>query len=292
MHGTQNLLLLHGWSGSGRYYSPAVHALLEDENLLRKSKVKKIYVMDLRGHGRSVCEVIPDRENFPDMMVRLAVDLQEFLVSLDEKSEAPRMCVVGSSMGAAILWNYFDMFSYRNYPFITSAVFVDQAPLQYEKEDWQLGSKGMRNPSDLTNLQHLLKSDMKEFAAGNAKCCLVSPGTLDQEYIEQITEETLRCDPHFLGELMADHTRLDWRPLLERKWPPAVPVLNLAGGKSDIFPVDGVREINRLLGDRVYNRLEVFEDCSHWLYIERPNKFMHSVVNFIDMHNCMELEKL
>mmetsp|Transcript_1518 Transcript_1518/g.2519 ORF Transcript_1518/g.2519 Transcript_1518/m.2519 type:complete len:84 (-) Transcript_1518:69-320(-) len=36
MHGTQNLLLLHGWSGSGRYYSPAVHALLEDENLLRK----------------------------------------------------------------------------------------------------------------------------------------------------------------------------------------------------------------------------------------------------------------
>jgi len=175
---------------------------------LASSKVKKIYVMDLRGHGRSVCEVIPDRENFPDMMVRLAVDLQEFLVSLDEKSEAPRMCVVGSSMGAAILWNYFDMFSYRNYPFITSAVFVDQAPLQYEKEDWQLGSKGMRNPSDLTNLQHLLKSDMKEFAAGNAKCCLVSPGTLDQEYIEQITKETLRCDPHFLGELMADHTRV------------------------------------------------------------------------------------
>ena len=61
--------------------------------------------MDLRGHGRSVCEVIPDRENFPDMMVRLAVDLQEFLVSLDEKSEAPRMCVVGASLTAVHFLN-------------------------------------------------------------------------------------------------------------------------------------------------------------------------------------------
>ena len=54
-----------------------------------------------------------------------------------------------------------------------------------------------------------------------------------------------------------------------------------AGGKSDIFPVEGVATINSLLDtSQTPNKLEVFEDCSHWLYIERPKDFMRLVVSF------------
>jgi len=208
-------------------------------------------------------------------VARLAQDLKDFITKVTSDRRA-RLCCLGSSMGAAILWSYCEQFQNEG---IASAVFIDQAPLQYERDDWRDGSKGLRTPEDLAGLRKALKEDMAGFAAGNADCCLVDPQKMEKELIETITKETLKCDPNFLGELMADHTALDWRGVLKEKY--SIPVLNLAGGKSGVFPVQGVAAINELLGSRCPHKLEVFEDCSHWLYIERPKKFMRVVIDWL-----------
>jgi pimeloyl-ACP methyl ester carboxylesterase len=276
------LLFLHGWSGSSRYYDPPLNAFFGDEELRRKAKVSRIVVVDLRGHGSS-----SEGENEePCHLARLAVDVEELIEhELKGYRRREKIIGIGSSMGAAILWAHCELFASKG---LEMAVFVDQAPLQYWNEGWELGSKGLKGPEDLANLQHLLKTDMPEFAAGNAKCCLVDPNSISKGLMEQLTQDTLRCDPVFLGKLMADHTQLDWRDLLKHSW--RVPVLNLAGGKSDIFPVEGVAHINQLLsieGNCKLHRLEVFQDCNHWLYLEKPREFMKVIVDFL-----VELESM
>ncbi len=242
--------------------------MLGDEELLARSNLGDVYAIDLRGHGRS---------RFAEQGCKvkdLAEDLREFIA----KEAPPRLTVCGSSMGVAIICAHCEHHGLEG---ISNAVFVDQAPLQYEAEGWILGSKGLRTPADLAGLQKALAADMVAFAAGNAECCLVSPASLDPNCMEELTAETLRCDPAFLGSLMADHTERDWRETLRNKWPASVGVLNLAGRHSGVFPPEGVKHINELLGDKVRHAFEVYEDCSHWLYLEQPKKFVESVVAFI-----------
>ena len=56
--------------------------------------------------------------------------------------------------------------------------------------------------------------------------------------------ETLKCDGEQLGLLMADHTQLDWRPLL-----PSIQLLclNVIGFKSGVFPVEGTEAVSQLI---------------------------------------------
>ena len=274
------LLFLHGWSGSSSYYDPALEAFFKDEELRRDAKVSRVVAVDLRGHGKS------SGEKKPCHLARLAIDVEELIEhELDDYRDRKKIIAIGSSMGAAILWAHCELFSSKG---IEMAVFVDQAPLQYWKGSWDLGSKGLKGPEDLENLQHLLKTDMVEFAAGNAKACLAQPDSVAKEFMTKMTQDTLHCDPVFLGKLMEDHTQLDWRDVLKDTW--HVPVLNVAGGKSDIFPVEGVAHINQLFsiqGNVKYHRLEVFQNCGHWLYMEEPHKFMQVMVHFL-----MELESL
>lgn len=56
--------------------------------------------------------------------------------------------------------------------------------------------------------------------------------------------ETLKCVPEQLGELMADHTQLDWRPLLARI---SIPCLTVIGCQSAIFPVAGCEAVSSLI---------------------------------------------
>lgn len=120
---------------------------------------------------------------------------------------------------------------------------------------------------------------MASFAKGNAEACLASPDSIDKTFMREISDDTMLCDPTFLYKLMEDHTALDWRPILKHKWK-GTQVLNMAGGKSGIFPVAGVAYINELIGDKAVNKMQVYEESSHWLYIEEPRVFVDSICAF------------
>mmetsp|Transcript_40640 Transcript_40640/g.102201 ORF Transcript_40640/g.102201 Transcript_40640/m.102201 type:complete len:284 (-) Transcript_40640:157-1008(-) len=246
------VVLLHGWSGSRHYFTHAFDSLAHS---------CQVYALDLRHHGDS------GRPAFGYHVARFGADLNDFLTALDLKD----VYAVGTSMGAAVIWSYIE--NYRTSR-LAGAIFVDQAPLQYTASDWKLGSKGCYDPASLAVLQHSLKADFKGFAAGNGECCLSQPQPAS--VLDALAEETLRCDPETLGRIMADHTQLDWRPILPTI---DIPCLNLVGRLSGVFPWEGCAVVGRMIPDC---KTVFFEKANHWLYIEEPKTFVDVVKRFID----------
>lgn len=212
------IILIHGWSGSRKYFVGNVTALAD---------TCQVYALDLRFHGES------DSPAHGFHVSRLAADLRDFLNELDLHD----VTVLGTSMGCAVIWSYIELFGHNR---LHKAVFVDQAPLQYRNLDWELGSKGCYDAESLAALQKAVNSDMSAFADGNAACCLSLP--LPQDILQLLKQETLRCKPQALAALMADHTQLDWRPILPRI---NLPCLNMVGGTSGVFPVEGALFVGR-----------------------------------------------
>jgi len=173
-------------------------------------------------------------------------------------------------MGAAVIWSYIE--NYRTSR-LSGAVFVDQAPLQNRAEGWDLGSKGCYDAASLAALQSSLVADLRAATEGTADSCLSKP--IDPELREALIGETMRCDPRALGQIMADHTQLDWRPVL-----PTIdlPCLNLVGRRSNVFPWEGCAAVGSLIPDC---KTVFFEECNHWLYIEEPRKFADVVLRFV-----------
>ena len=270
------LVLIHGWSGSGRYWNLAVPELLEEgEGPLSSDVIQEIIVPDLRGHGDS------GSSEHSAHVARLAMDLHDLILRLFfvggvRRDPDDAIVLVGASMGAAVIWSFVELFGAEavadgNRRLLDAVVTVDQAPLQYRAPDWTLGSTGCDTPEALARLQASLVADFRAFARANAEACVTDACVADacvtnedgEEYTSVLREaeaETLRCDPAWLGRLMvrlarssaracaaqlnsrgpnstradphrpadathatrpppqADHTQLDWRPLL-RRWP-------------------------------------------------------------------------
>jgi non-heme chloroperoxidase len=179
-------------------------------------------------------------------------------------------------MGASVIWSYFELFG-ANDGRIGRCVFVDQAPLQNIAEDWRLGSTGCYDLASLTRLTCSLRMDFRGFAKANADFCLCDAGSIDPEFLELLEQETLKADPEALAKLMADHTQLDWRPVLPTI---SVPCLNLVGRMTAVFPWEGVATVSELLTGSPEVRTEFFEQENHWLYIEDPDRFNKLVMDF------------
>jgi len=215
---------------------------------------------DLRHHGDS------DKPSWGFHIARLASDLRDLLVGL----ELEQVVIVGASMGASIIWSYFELFGEDGR--ISKAVFVDQAPLQNIAIDWKSGSTGCYDIASLTRLQCRLMEDFKGFARDNALFC--SSPAVSPETITVLEHETLRASPNALAALMADHTALDWRPVLPRI---GIPCLNIIGRRSAVFPFWGCEEVSRLIPNC---RTLYFENENHWLYIEEPQQFSKVISSF------------
>jgi pimeloyl-ACP methyl ester carboxylesterase len=246
------VVLVHGWSGSRRSFDLNVGGLAAGG--------VRVVAYDQRFHGES------DKPSFGLHVARLAADLHQVLETLDLQG----VTAVGTSMGCAVLWGYQELYGLQ--PRVARCVFVDQAPLQNRAPGWTLGSKGCYDAATLAGLREALQGGMKEFAAGNVEACATLP--LDEGLLAKLEEDTCKCQPTQLGDLMADHTQLDWRPILPQI---SVPVLNLAGRQSGIFPPAGTAEVAK----RVQDGCTVFfEAANHWLYMEQPNEFNALVLEF------------
>lgn len=244
------VLLMHGWSGSRHYW---------DLNTRPIARSCQVITFDLRHHGDS------DKPNFGFHVARLAADLRDVLVSLD----LDNVTAVGASMGAAILWSYFELFGNDR---ISQAVFVDQAPLQNIAIDWKAGSTGCYDIASLTRMQCRLLTDFTGFSRDNAMFC-AGPG-IEPDAMKVLESETLKANPAALAALMADHTALDWRPVLQRI---SVPCINIVGRMSAVFPWWGVEEVGRLVPNC---KNYYFEEENHWMYLQQPAKFSALVAAF------------
>ena len=158
---------------------------------------------DQRFHGES------DKPSFGLHVARLAADLHQVLETLDLQG----VTAVGTSMGCAVLWGYQELYGLQ--PRVARCVFVDQAPLQNRSPGWTLGSKGCYDAATLAGLREALQGGMKKFAAGNVEACATLP--LDEGLLAKLEEDTCKCQPMQLGDLMADHTQVQHSLIRMRK---------------------------------------------------------------------------
>ena len=249
-HGGPVVVLIHGWSGSRHYW---------DLNVRPIARTCQVITYDQRFHGDS------GKPQWGFHVARLASDLHDLLVGLGLQD----VTVVGASLGAAVIWSYWEIFGDER---LSSCVFVDQAPLQNVVEDWKAGSTGCYDIASLTRLQCRLLSDFAGFARDNARFC--SAASVPSDVIKVLEQETLRADGKALAALMADHTAIDWRPILRRI---DLPCLNLVARRSAVFPYWGCEEVSRLCPQ---SHCIYFEESNHWLYIDQASKFSTLIAAF------------
>ncbi|KAK2625975.1 hypothetical protein QTJ16_004237 [Diplocarpon rosae] len=278
------LLLIHGFTGTSHVWRKNVSALAAHYRLI---------IPDLRGHGAS------QKPDHGFQVSRLAMDLRELVLLLQgtqEKGMEREWRAIGGSLGASILWCYASLFTTA--PF-THTVFIDQSPLQNALPDWDAGycSRGMNNPLAVAALQSTLATSPADAHKATIAACLAyrayplpsdfasaaarEAQTRDDEAF--FLGEAMRGHQAYYGQLMADHTALDWRSSIAATFGPAsgsqTQVLVVASSRSGCFPAAGPLEVVRLVGEKA--RGVVVAWGGHWCYWEDPGRFDDLVLRFL-----------
>ena len=251
------VVLIHGWTGTRAAFDLALPLITPGATVIR---------YDLRWHGDSTAP------SWGHRVARLAADLEKLLEAIPEKN-ASRIVLVGCSLGAAIIWAYAELFGTSR---IAGAVFVDQAPLQNEALDWKIGSKGLRTEQDFIQLSNDFSENPKAFAKALVESC-TGDIALPNSAIKASMRGTLRANPNDMIQLMADHTRNDWRPGIQGGLWASTPILAIAGGSSRIFPSAGVTwSADAVSGGRAV----VLPNSGHWPHIDDPSSFARIILEF------------
>ncbi|KAL6709964.1 hypothetical protein ACN47E_000749 [Coniothyrium glycines] len=275
------LILLHGFTGSSKVFERNIEVLSRDYHVI---------VPDLRGHGDS------DKPKAGYHVARLALDLRDLIAYFALAKGSIR--VIGTSLGAAILWCYSELFTTAEF---SHMVFVDQAPLQNYVSDWgpEYGNLGCNDPTALQNMQQALIEDPRTAHLGTISACLgyrAHPLPEDPTVGSEVWDEdeafflgeALKGDGWWYGKLMADHTANDWRWSISQNFGPEsgskTQVLVVGSSRSGCFPVAGPLKVVELVNGGSTDGLAKGIDVTwggHWCYWENPVKFNDMVLTFM-----------
>ncbi|KAH5040190.1 hypothetical protein HBI27_039390 [Parastagonospora nodorum] len=275
------LILLHGFTGSSAVFTRNVPTLSKDYYVI---------VPDLRGHGLS------GKPKAGYHVSRLAMDLKNLIEHL--KFTEGEVSAIGTSLGAAILWSYAELFTTSTFK---KLIFVDQAPLQNYTSDWgkEFGNRGCNSAEALDRIQHLLEFGPKAAHIGTISACLGyrshpqpgDPTIGSKEWVEDedfFLREAMNGDGRWYGKLMSDHTSLDWRDAIAHNFGPGsgsqTQVLVVASTRSGCFPAAGPLKVVDLVNGGKEDGLAkgvAVEWGGHWCYWEKPDTFNELVLGFL-----------
>ncbi|MFT8322128.1 MAG: alpha/beta hydrolase [Bacillus sp. (in: firmicutes)] len=248
------LVMIHGWGFSGRFFHRNVDALAEHA---------RVITIDLRGHGNS------DKPTFGYRVPRLAKDLYDVLTALDLHN----VTVLGWSLGCPVIWSYLELFGKER---LAQAIFVEQSPRQYYALDWKYAHATCYDDASFAYTKAQVEMDTANFDQNQIKTIMATEPT--QEEQELMLSEMAKAPASARIAIMADHTRYDWRDLLPEI---DLPSLVLAARKDKVFPWQGPAWV----GEHIPNAQTVFfEESSHALFLDEPEKFNESVIHFMSNH--------
>lgn len=257
----------------------------------------RIIAPDLRGHGASA------KTPHGFHVSRLAMDLHNLLTHLRLTDFGSVRCIAGS-LGCAILWCYAELFTADVF---SHMIWVDQAPMQNYALDGSWGSeegnRGMNSATAVATLKATLKYDPDAVYKGTIAGCLgyrshpvdgveVSKETRaeDEQFFLDIARQGV---PEWYGDLMADHTALDWRSSIAQSFggrkANGTKILVVATNRSGCFPSRGCMEAVRFANmkmkgtETTVQRAEgiVIDWGGHWCYWEDPDKFNDLAMDFL-----------
>ncbi|MTT31720.1 alpha/beta fold hydrolase [Terrilactibacillus sp. BCM23-1] len=247
----QPLVMIHGWGFSGRFFHRNVPALAEHA---------RVITIDLRGHGNS------DKPSHGYRVPRLARDLYDVLSTLNLN----HVTVLGWSLGCPVIWSYFELFGKER---IRQAIFVEQSPRQYYALDWKYAHATCYDDASLAYTQAQVTLDTSNFDKNQINTIMATMPTIMER--ELFLSEMAKAPAFARNAIMADHTRYDWRDLLPRI---DLPSLVLVACKDKVFPWQGPAYV----GEHIPNAQTVFfENSSHALFLDEPEKFNESVIHFM-----------
>jgi non-heme chloroperoxidase len=242
----QPIVLIHGWSMSGRFFQRQVPEL---------SASFQVVVPDLRGHGAS--EKVLHGHTVP----QYAADLHAILAELSVQ----RPVLVGWSMGAMVGYEYLSAYGSDS---VAGLVVVDQPPSDFGWEGYEFGVFTM---DELRDMNEQLQLDQAAVVDEFTRLMLHEP---DAETQKWMAAEILQVPPVIASTILLDQTLRDYREFLPQI---DVPTLVLFGEDDKLTsPRAGVYIADRIPG----GRLQTFPASSHCPFWEESQAFNEAVAAF------------
>ena len=234
------IVLLHGWSMSGRFFGSQLGGALPGH---------RVVVPDFRGHGRS--EKVLDGHTVGNYAADIRLLLEELGIE--------RPVLVGWSMGAMVALEYVKAFGIGS---VTGIGIVDQPPsdLTLEGLPYTSGS----TIEELAGAVAALQLAQSAFAITVANLILHEP---TEPVTSWIVSEMLKVPAAIASTILVDQTLKDYRGVLSEL---RCPTLVVFGRDPRVTPPEaGIWISEQIPG----SRLEIFERSSHCPFLEEPDRF-------------------
>lgn len=205
------LILLHGYSDDADAWLMNAPAFAE---------YFSVYCLDQRGHSFS-------RADHGARISRLAADVHEFIEFLG----APKVNLLGHSMGCSVIWSYIDLFGQDK---LNKVIFDDEPVMlvsnpKFSREDVMVTGS---NPMDIWQLVNAIADHgslwyeedsafMKAFPACFHRGILwyteEEMKQIPDGYLEKFSQrppQPAAMSNQFMADLLKDHLMLDWRDMM------------------------------------------------------------------------------
>jgi pimeloyl-ACP methyl ester carboxylesterase len=225
----------------------------------------KIYLPDLRNHGLSQHT---DTHTYED----ISGDVNLFF----DEHHLERGILLGHSMGGKAAMK----FALQNPEKISALIIADIAPINYGQQS--VSKQVLRHGSIVEAMQNLPLQHFKtRLEAEVALNTLVNDSKTTRFLLKNMVREksgfrwrlNLPVLQQFLSEISGGFNPLDYNPST------SFPVLFLKGSESDYITPEGEKAIRRLFP---FSKIETIDNAGHWLHAEQPEKFVKTVMGFLN----------
>lgn len=134
------VLMLHAFGMDARQFLPFILPLTQHHSF---------YLPHFRGFGLATDSVLPQF----DFIEQYALDTQRVIEYIGQSTDTSHIPVAGISMGALVMWAYFQRFGTR---YISQYLNIDQAPIIHNQADWQGGLFGTQQAVLFDELKNLI----------------------------------------------------------------------------------------------------------------------------------------
>lgn len=214
-------------------------------------------LLDLRGHGKS------SKVHYGHTVAQYARDLELFMDTLELKEAV----LVGWSMGAFVIWDYFKQFGESR---VKASVIVDELASDFKWPDFDIGAFDF---AALTGIMKAIQEDRKGFLKGFLP--LMFKEEVSRGEMEWMLEETTRLPESVASAILFDQSVVDYRDTLGAI---RVPTLLCFGKEEKLIPVAAGQHLNNNIPQ---SKLVIFKDSCHCPFLEEPDQFNRVVEAFI-----------
>lgn len=271
----QTLMIIHGWLGMSNHWLN-IGRFLADCGY-------HVIIPDLPNHGRSFHT---DMFSYDSM----AHFLHDFL----QKHSSDKPILMGHSMGGKIAMKMLDMYPNE----YEKCIIIDILPKDYP----ELTRKG--GIADIILKTPLSQFEYRKDLADHLQKSVSDKGwlTLLLQNVEtkSITTDTNRAEikgrKDFTKGRFTETKRrfnfLQWRSnaiMLAKNMPTiagnvdlqpiTTPTLLIRGSKSEFTKTEDLYSFSNVFGN---SRILTLEDCSHWLFVDKPALFLKEVCTYLD----------